>query len=342
MGKKMKKQKEKESNKNKKSMNLSSLTRLTKQKITLKNKQNLPKANASIIFKINENFLNQNELEKQYYKRYLYFIKEEFNHKVIIMFFNYISSTTIIPIPFKNNRYFIKDFLKIIIDLLMNEIDFVTVTLLFDALGWIREGSDPWIYIYYICLYAKKKSSSNDIFSKLLEILDKNNKGFKDSYNNWENNIKNKDTIGVNEANKRFRELMKPIYLNEEHQKYIDYNEIVDKILSMSNKKENAQFHKDNESNQNKKDIIKDQKNKNNPPMPLEPRPMRSGLNNNESQSDDNRQDRQPSMLDFKRENSNSFFGSRYLDLSREGSRNNSFFFNFDGELNKFNSKPNM
>ena len=63
---------------------------------------------------------------------------------------------------------------------------------------------------------------------------------------------------------------------------------------------------------------------------------------NNEGQNEDNRQDRQPSMLDFKRENSNSFFGSRYLDLSREGSRNNSFFFNFDGELNKFNSKPNM
>ena len=105
--------------------------------------------------------------------------------------------------------------------------------------------------------------------------------------------------------------------------------------------KENAQFHKDNESNPNKKDILS-QKNKNNPPMPLEPRPRRSGLSNNEGQNDDNRQDRQPSMLDFKRENSNSFFGSRYLDLSREGSRNNSFFFNFDGELNKFNSKPNM
>ena len=101
--------------------------------------------NTKIIFKIKT--LNQTEYEKEYQKRYSYYVKEEFNSNIITMFFNFISMTKVIPVSFKNNRYFIKEFLKIIINLLINEIDFTTLTLIFDCLGWINEGGDHWLYI---------------------------------------------------------------------------------------------------------------------------------------------------------------------------------------------------
>ena len=360
MGKKIKKQKENNKNKNKKNLNLniSLITRTIKQKLESKNKNDLPTANTSIRFRINENLVNQEEFEKQYYKKYLYFIKEEFNHKVIIMFFNYLSSSTVIPIAFKNNRYFIKDFLKIIIDLLMNEIELVTVTLIFDAMGWIREGTDPWRYIYYICLLAKKQlSSPNDnIFSNILQILDKNNTGFQDSFFNWEKNIKGLQKIGISETNKRFRELLKPIYLNESHHKYIDYNEIVNKILLMSNKKDidilgqknEINPKKQNENNNNdillKNSII----NNLNPLMPFSSKVMKTSpmlYNQGESPFKDFK-DIQQTKLDIKKDNS--FFSSKFFDLSREDSRNNSFYFSsFEGEPGRlpsmrFNNKSNM
>lgn len=344
MGKKIKKQKENNKNKKNLNLNISLITRTIKQKIESKNKKDLPKANTSIIFRINENLVNQEEFEKQYYKKYLYFIKEEFNHKVIIMFFNYLSSSPVIPIPFKNNRYFIKDFLKVIIDLLMNEIEFVTVTLIFDAMGWIREGTDPWRYIYYICLLAKKKLSSNDIFSNILQILNKNNIGFQDSFFNWEKNIKGLEKIGINETNKRFRELLKPIYLNESHQKYIDYNEIVNKILLMSNKKDIdilGQKIEINPKKQNENNILLN----NNLIMPISPKAMKTGPILY-SQEDSPFKEIQQPKLDIKKDNS--FLSSKFFDLSREDSRNNSFFFSsFEGESGRlpsirFNNKSNI
>ncbi len=241
MGKKVKNEREqKENTKEKKNINLSHMIRSIKQKRLLKNKSDIPKLNP-IIFQINENPLNQEEFEKEYDKRQLYYLKEELSCKIITMFFNYISSSSIIPIPFKNNIYFIQEFLKIIIDLLINEIDFATVTLIFDKMGWVGQGSDPWPYINYICLCAKDKSSSQNAFTILSQILDKNNKGFKDSYDKWVNNANIKEKlkkISINEINQRFTELIKPIYFDENHKKYINYNEIVNKILLMSNHKD--------------------------------------------------------------------------------------------------------
>ena len=103
-------------------------------------------------------FKHMEEKAKKYFKDVVDELEikyEEFNSNIITMFFNYISSTTIIPNSFKNNRYFLKEFLKIIVDLLINEIDFATTALIFDYLGWIKEGEDPWLYIYFICLNAK-------------------------------------------------------------------------------------------------------------------------------------------------------------------------------------------
>ena len=238
----MKNQKKtKESNQIKENYNLSSLTNKTRLRLLSKKNSNFASINTTVKFNINSNPLKQEEFEKEYHRRYLFYIKEEFNSNIITMFFNYISSTTIIPNSFKNNRYFLKEFLKIIVDLLINEIDLVTITIIFDNMGWIAQGADPWTYIYYICLSAKEKASSEKIFSILTQILEKNNSGFNESYKNWSNNINNKaklDKVEISKINERFRELMKPIYLNENQKKFINYNEIVNKIVTMSKQKE--------------------------------------------------------------------------------------------------------
>ena len=354
MGKKIKNiKKEKETNIKRKNINLSSLINRTSLKLMPKNINNIPKINTSIIFEIDENPLNQNEFEKEYYKRFLFYMKEEFNIKIISMLFNYISSTKVIPNNFKNNLYFLKELLKIIIDLLINEIDLITVTLIFDTLGWIKEGSDPWVYIYNICMCAKQKSSSDNSFSILLQILNQKNNGFEDSYNKWVNNIKNKkklDTIDITKTNERFKELIKPIHLNENLKKFIDYNEIVNKIVSMSKQKENVppagQLNFTNLKINDKNALQRNIFNKQNSNASLIVNDALSLKGNMLSNNRIENPFKQIQSSIFDLTPNNSFFNEKSLNLSRGGSRNNSFmtFRSFDGDLSKvpsmrFNNK---
>jgi hypothetical protein len=88
----------------------------------------------------------------------------------------------------------------------MIEIDFTIVTLIFDCLGWINEGIDPWLYIYFVCLCAKKIASSDGSYNTLLKILDSNNKGFIDKFKKWSNNSINEkkyNQININKTNQR-------------------------------------------------------------------------------------------------------------------------------------------
>ena len=327
--------KEKKINKNKEKLNISSKIHKINQKLYSKRGNNLTKINTTIIFKINSNPLLQEEFEKEYNKRFLFYEKEEFNFKLITVFFNFISLSKIIPNSFKNNIYFLKEFLKIIIDLLMNEIDLVTMSLILDSVGWIKEGSDPWIYLYYICLYSKEKSSSKNSCLLLEQILEKNNKGFQESYNKWKNKINFINKLDKNEiikTNERFRELMKPLNLNDNESKIINYNEIVNIILSSSKKKKrlnsNMNISKNNSFPYNNNNLLF------NPP--------KTDLQMIDThQKDFNRVENQVKMgmqPNLEIQNNNSFYNDKFLDLSRAGSRNSFLGLSFDGELYKMPS----
>ena len=322
-----------------KKLNLSSLILKVKEKMPKKS-NDLTNLNTTIQFKINTIPSQKEYFEDEYNKRYLLYLREELNSKVIIMFFNFISTSKAIPISLKNNRYFLKEFLKIMIELLINEIDLVLIALIFDTFGWIHEGEDPWMYIYYICLSAKKKASSDNSFSILLKILGKNNSGFNDSFNKWENNLMNKnriENINISQTNEKYRDLTKPLYSNQSQHKFINYNEIVNKILLMTKNKE-------------KNTLINPEYN-----------PMNGTLINPEYNP-------MNGITSFKKENQNYIYGDINmnslnknntpeiyqnsgqkqreqqknpfnLDLSRPGSRNHSFIFNqfpFQGELLKY------
>ena len=339
-----------EGNKGKTNINLSSIIRKTNLKLSSKNKNNIPTINTTILFQINKNPLNQDNIEKEYYKRYIYYLREEFNSKIITMFFNYISLSKIIPNSFKNNIYFCQDFLNIILNLLISDIDLVILSLILDSMGWIEQGSDPWRYLYYICLSVKEISSSENTYNILLDILEKNNHLFKNSFNQWINNLKIKkilEGIGIPKINERYRILMKPIGLNENQIKYINYNEIVNKII-MSKQKENIppiahinDINILNNLNTNKKNLILNSKfSQLKPPMQpgyLEPMAYPSGfIYNNRFESPSKIEKQQPPILDMQK--NNSFYSDKFFDLS-VASRNNSFYnLSIDGDLNKQSS----
>ena len=308
--------------KNKKNKNLTGIFKQTKQKIIKKINDDIGNINTTILFKIN--LSNQSEYEKEYQKRYSYYLKEEFNSNIITMFFNYISITKVIPLSYKNNRYFIKEFLKIITDLLINEIDFATTALIFDYLGWIKEGEDPWLYIYFICLCGKRISSSDGSYNTLLKILDSNNKGFIDRFKKWSNNSHNEKKfkqIDIIKTNQKYRELMKHRNVFENNQRFINYNELVNKIVPTTKQKENTpQINLNNTNVSPFKSMFNAQNQQMYMPQSFDIAPTHSGLNNN--------------RLDLRLSQNQSFFDlqkndSFHFNLSRGSSKNSLVDFNY-------------
>ena len=314
----------------KENKNLSSVIKNIKTKLFSKRKNNFAAINTSVVFKTTSNPSLKEKFENEYHKRFLFYIKEEFNSKVVTMFFNYITTTTIIPNKFKNNRYFLQEFLKIIVNLLINEIDLVTMTLILDNIGWINEGSDPWQYIYYVCLFAKEKASSENSYTILTQILEKNNPGFIDSFNKWLfkiNSNKKIKGIEISKTNGRFRELMRPIHLNEDQKKFINYNDIVNKIVSINKQKENIA--PANHPGNNLTNTLIPSMNASQFKPPIENTPVRINSRGDFPGKPI------PTILDLPKQNSS----SKFLDLSRGASKNSFMGVNsFDAELYNYSS----
>ena len=219
-------------------LDLSFLNYKKKEKLLSTLENDIKKFNINIKFNINKNILIPDTIKRRYYKKYLKYKYEKLNSNIISMLFIYISSSNIIPLSFRNNHDFLEGFLKIINNLLINEIELVIISLIFDKIGWVEDEIEPWTHIYYICLAAKKISSSDKLLFILLQILDKNNCGFLINFNRWMNNSNIKEilqSIKIYNINERFREFRHPIYLNENQKKFINYNEIAIKISSMPN-----------------------------------------------------------------------------------------------------------
>lgn len=244
---------------NKRILDLSLLNYKKKQKISSTLDSDIKMYNINIKFNININPPLPYKIRRRYYKRYLKYKYEKLNSNIISMFFIYISSSNIIPLSLKNNHDFLSQFLRIIKNLLINEIELVIISLIFDKIGWVEDEIEPWTHIYYICLAAKKISSSDQLIFILLQILDKNNFGFLINFNRWMNNSNIKEilqNIKICNINERFREFRHPNYLDEKQKKFINYNEIAIKISSIPNiannkKKVNLNIFSNIQSNMN-------------------------------------------------------------------------------------------
>ena len=235
MVKKLKTQKNKSSAEaGEKTIDFSSLIDQTNKKLS---KQNFADISVNTVnFDINP---TSSDLEKKYHKKYATYLHEEFNFKIIKMFFNYISSSKIMPQEVKNNQPFIIDFLKIITNLLMNEIDISTMAYLIENhVKWLDQNETDliWNHLYNVCLKTKQITSDNEIYDLLQNILNMKNKGFISYYNKWLKIKKVPDDVNIASINEMYNELMKSNYVNQNRSKFINYNEAVDKILKFSEK----------------------------------------------------------------------------------------------------------
>ena len=235
MVKKLKTQKNKSSAETgEKTIDFSSLIDQTNKKLS---KQNFADISVNTVnFDINP---TSSDLEKKYQKKYATYLHEEFNFKIIKMFFNYISSSKIMPQEVKNNQPFIIDFLKIITNLLMNEIDISTMAYLIENhVKWLDQNETDliWNHLYNVCLKTKQITSDNEIYDLLQNILNMKNKGFISYYNKWLKIKKVPDDVNIASINEMYNELMKSNYVNQNRSKFINYNEAVDKILKFSEK----------------------------------------------------------------------------------------------------------
>lgn len=235
MVKKLKTQKNKSSAEaGEKTIDFSSLIDQTNKKLS---KQNFADISVNTVnFDINP---TSSDLEKKYHKKYATYLHEEFNFKIIKMFFNYISSSKIMPQEVKNNQPFIIDFLKIITNLLMNEIDISTMAYLIENhVKWLDQNETDliWNHLYNVCLKTKQITSDNEVYDLLQNILNMKNKGFISYYNKWLKIKKVPDDVNIASINEMYNELMKSNYVNQNRSKFINYNEAVDKILKFSEK----------------------------------------------------------------------------------------------------------
>ena len=235
MVKKLKTQKNKSSAEaGERTIDFSSLIDQTNKKLS---KQNFADISVNTVnFDINP---TSSDLEKKYQKKYATYLHEEFNFKIIKMFFNYISSSKIMPQEVKNNQPFIIDFLKIITNLLMNEIDISTMAYLIENHAkWLDQNETDliWNHLYNVCLKTKQITSDNEIYDLLQNILNMKNKGFISYYNKWLKIKKVPDDVNIASINEMYNELMKSNYVNQNRSKFINYNEAVDKILKFSEK----------------------------------------------------------------------------------------------------------
>ena len=235
MVKKLKTQKNKSSAETgEKTIDFSSLIDQTNKKLS---KQNFADISVNTVnFDINP---TSSDLEKKYQKKYATYLHEEFNFKIIKMFFNYISSSKIMPQEVKNNQPFIIDFLKIITNLLMNEIDISTMAYLIENhVKWLDQNETDliWNHLYNVCLKTKQITSDNEVYDLLQNILNMKNKGFISYYNKWLKIKKVPDDVNIASINEMYNELMKSNYVNQNRSKFINYNEAVDKILKFSEK----------------------------------------------------------------------------------------------------------
>lgn len=235
MVKKLKTQKNKTSAETgEKTIDFSSLIDQTNKKLS---KQNFADISVNTVnFDINP---TSSDLEKKYQKKYATYLHEEFNFKIIKMFFNYISSSKIMPQEVKNNQPFIIDFLKIITNLLMNEIDISTMAYLIENhVKWLDQNETDliWNHLYNVCLKTKQITSDNEVYDLLQNILNIKNKGFISYYNKWLKIKKVPDDVNIASINEMYNELMKSNYVNQNRSKFINYNEAVDKILKFSEK----------------------------------------------------------------------------------------------------------
>ena len=220
---------------------------------------------------VSNNIIENNSIDSIYQSMHKNYILKEFTSNCI----NYINK---IIIDVKKNHLkkfqgifeLNKLFISIIKELLMNEFEILLLSLYLES---INLGLNIDIFTFeesliYLCYFIKKLTLTNENLSPINSFLIRKYQGFEDKFNKWFqiNSLvfNNKLYFSYAEINERFKEYSIPysIYCRNN---YIDYNLLIDRILSMSipyNEKKTANLLMD--KNENSNDLLLGNNNKNN------------------------------------------------------------------------------
>ena len=187
----------------------------------------------------NKNKINrEEEINNLYHKKYVKYMIEDFNSRIVDMIVIYIKNNKSFPLKCKKESNFISKFINLIKHLLMNEFEISYFTIILDKIGWKWKKLEHWTYFCILGIYTKKLCNREEDPSLLINIISRNYPKFKDYYENFNSdkdfiNLIHNIDIDVKKINERFRLLNKPInsYCRKN---VINLNEIADKIVKLS------------------------------------------------------------------------------------------------------------
>ena len=222
--------------------------RLTKELDMLKFKQKINDEIKNNISPDMNNFIQNNEQkEKNYSSIYKHYINEEFSPLCIVFINRIISNSESLNSDIKNNNEIHKILLSLTKQLMMNEYELTIFSMLLDEFGWSNINFSLNDYLMFVGFFVKKLSSDDGLI--IFDYIKKIDNSINDKYSNWKkiynDKIKNHSNFTYSEVNKRFKLLKKPFNIYCQNN-FIDYNNIVEKILKMS-LPYNENKHKENE-----------------------------------------------------------------------------------------------
>ena len=178
--------------------------------------------------------ISNNDVIEIYSEKYKKYISEDFNTMCIVFINRLISESKTLPLSIKNFEDVHKTLLKIVKELMMNEYEITLLSLLLDKLSWSYQNVPFEDNIFYMGLTIKENSMKNES-DFLFNYFSFVNKKCMEHYPQWKKDYYEKITFNCDfgEVYSRFSLLKQPynIYCKTN---YIDYNNVVDKILRMS------------------------------------------------------------------------------------------------------------
>ena len=222
--------------------------KLTKELDMLKFKKKINYEIENNLFPDINNFIKNNyQKEKNYSSIYKNYINEEFSPLCLVIINRIISNSETLNYDIKNNNELHKILLSLTKQLMMNEYELTIFSMILDEFGWSNIDFSINDYLMFIGFFVKKLSSDDELI--IFDYIKKIDNSILDKYSKWKkiynDKIKNHNNFTYNEVNKRFKLLKRPFNIYCKNN-FIDYNNVVEKILNMS-LPYNENKHKENE-----------------------------------------------------------------------------------------------
>ena len=214
-----------------KNIDLQKISKIIEKELT----ENLLSNQKEDIYKGEIKIISSKKTEESAYKKlHNNYLKNNFNTNIISMITQLINTSTTLPKDLKNNYPLNNILLDIVKELMLSDLEIVYYSLFLDIFGWTNEYYDVKDNLVITGLSVKKfLNKDTDIIEN---HLDKNYEKMHDKFNNWVNSqsdFKKNLSFGPMIVNERNNLLKRPFNCYCKNN-YIDYNDVVDKILQLS------------------------------------------------------------------------------------------------------------